>query len=275
MRLAAWTAGYLAATVLFLGTGLTGVRAGDDVFTKRVRPILARHCFKCHGPDDKARKAHLRLDVRDEAIKPLESGSAPIVPGNTDESELVSRIFAEAESERMPPAAAKLPLSENDKQTLKQWVADGAPYSTHWAFEPPRPAPLPQVRDSRWPRNAIDLFIAARLDAERLGPTENADRATLLRRVSLDLVGLPPLPEEVAAFVGDQSANAYERQVDRLLASPHYGERWARRWLDLARYADTNGYEKDRPRSIWPYRDWVIRALNADMPFDQFSLEQY
>jgi hypothetical protein len=274
MRLAAKIAGYWGASLVFLGTGLIAVRADDDVFTKRVRPILARHCFKCHGPDEKARKARLRLDVRDEAVKPLESGSTAIVPGKPGDSELVSRVFAEDEGERMPPAAAKLPLSESDKEVLKQWIAEGAPYTTHWAFVPPRAELPPQVDDSGWARTAIDSFIRARLNAEGLKPSDPADRATLLRRVSLDLVGLPPLPEEVEEFVVDTSPNAYEKQVDRLLASPHYGERWARRWLDLARYADTNGYEKDRPRSIWPYRDWVIKALNADMPFDQFTLDQ-
>jgi Protein of unknown function (DUF1549)/Protein of unknown function (DUF1553)/Planctomycete cytochrome C len=274
MRLATWIAGYLSVALGFLGAGAGIVRAQDDVFTKRVRPILARHCFKCHGPDDKARKARLRLDVREPALKPLESGAVAIVPGKPGESELVSRIFADDESERMPPAAAKLPLSENDKQVLRQWIADGATYTAHWAFVPPRPAPLPRVNDSGRPRNAIDSFIQARLDAEGLKPSEQADRATLLRRVSLDLVGLPPLPDEIDEFVRDPSPDAYEKQVDRLLASPHYGERWARRWLDLARYADTNGYEKDRQRTIWPYRDWVIRALNADMPFDRFTLDQ-
>jgi hypothetical protein len=246
----------------------------QDHFTSRVRPILARHCFKCHGPDEKARKARLRLDVRGLALKPASSGAIPIVPGNPEESELVARIFAEDESERMPPPATKLPLSEAAKQVLKQWVADGAAYTAHWAFIPPRSAPPPPVRHAEWPRNAIDAFILARLEAEGLQPSEQADRPTLIRRLSLDLVGLPPTPAEVEAFLQDRSPAAYERLVDRLLASPHYGERWARRWLDLARYADTNGYEKDRPRSIWPYRDWVIRASNADMPFDRFTLEQ-
>jgi Protein of unknown function (DUF1549)/Protein of unknown function (DUF1553)/Planctomycete cytochrome C len=249
-------------------------REESDLFTTQVRPILARHCFKCHGPDDKARKAKLRLDVRELALKPAASGAMPIVPGKPDDSELVSRIFAEDASERMPPAAAKVPLSEPDKQVLKQWIAGGAEYKTHWAFIAPKAVPPPRVTRSSWPRNAIDAFILARLEAEGLQPSERADRPTLIRRVSLDLVGLPPTPEEVEAFVRDTSPDAYEKVVDRSLASPHYGERWARRWLDLARYADTNGYEKDRPRSIWPYRDWVIRSLNADMPFDQFTIEQ-
>jgi len=274
MRSAALTALLLSITIMLPARGEGTGRADPDPFTSRVRPILARHCFKCHGPDDKARKARIRLDVRDQAVKPAASGAIPIVPGKPDESELVSRIFAEDASERMPPPAAKIPLSEADKQVLKQWIADGAEYRTHWAFIPPRAATPPQVRRAGWPRNAIDAFILARLEAEGLEPSEQADRPTLIRRLSLDLVGLPPAPEEVEAFVQERSPAAYEKLVDRLLASPQYGERWARRWLDLARYADTNGYEKDRPRSVWPYRDWVIRAQNADMPFDQFTLLQ-
>ena len=250
-------------------------RPGHRVdFSDQVRPILARHCFKCHGPDEKARKARLRLDLGDEAMKPAGSGERPIVPGRPDESELVRRIFAEDAEERMPPAEAKLPLSEGDRQVLKQWVAEGAKYETHWAFRKPVRPLIPAVRDPAWVKNPIDAFVLARIEAAGLRPSPEADRATLLRRVSLDLVGLPPTPEELDAFLADMLPDAYERQVDRLLASPQYGERWARRWLDLARYADTNGYEKDRPRSIWPYRDWVIHALNADMPFDRFTIEQ-
>jgi Protein of unknown function (DUF1553)/Protein of unknown function (DUF1549)/Planctomycete cytochrome C len=249
-------------------------RTDQDPFTSKVRPILARHCFKCHGPDDKARKAKLRLDVRDQAVKPAASGAIPIVPDKPDESELVQRIFAEDANERMPPPAAKVPLSDADKRVLKKWIADGAEYKTHWAFIPPRPCPPPRVRHAEWPQNAIDTFILARLETAGMRPSERADPETLIRRLSLDLVGLPPTPEEVGAFLQDRSPAAYEKLVDRLLASPHYGERWARRWLDLARYADTNGYEKDRTRSIWPYRDWVITALNTDMPFDRFTVEQ-
>jgi hypothetical protein len=243
-------------------------------FSDQVRPILARHCFKCHGPDEKARKARLRLDLAEEATKPAGSGERPIAPGQPDESELVRRIFAEDPTELMPPAAAKLPLAASDRDVLKRWIAEGARYEAHWAFQQPARPRIPQVRDLAWVKNPIDAFVMARLDAFGLRPSPIADRATLLRRVSLDLVGLPPTPDEVDAFLADPSPDAYEKQVDRLLASPHYGERWARKWLDLARYADTNGYEKDRQRSIWPYRDWVIRAINADKPFDQFTIEQ-
>ena len=274
MRSVVFIAVLLSTTTVFPVRGAEKEQAGQDPFTSQVRPILARHCFKCHGPDDKARKAKLRLDLRDQAVKPAASGAVPIAPGKPEESELVQRIFAEDASERMPPAAAKVPLSESDKQVLKKWIADGAEYKTHWAFIPPRPGHVPQVHNARWPQNAIDAFILARLEAAGLRPAEQADRATLIRRLSLDLVGLPPTPDQVLAFWRDCSPNAYEKLVDTLLASPHYGERWARRWLDLARYADTNGYEKDRTRSIWPYRDWVIGALNADMSFDRFTVEQ-
>jgi mono/diheme cytochrome c family protein len=248
--------------------------AGQDLFTRQVRPILVQHCFKCHGPDDGARKAGLRLDQRDTATQPARSGKRPIVPGKPDESELVRRIFAPDEQTVMPPPVAKNPLSAEEKETLRRWIAAGAEYTQHWAFVPPRAVPLPAVQHKDWPRNPIDHFILDRLEAEGLQPSPEADRPTLVRRVYLDLIGLPPTPEEADAFVRDPAPDAYERLVDRLLASPHYGERWARRWLDLARYADTNGYEKDRPRSVWPYRDWVIGALNADMPFDRFTIEQ-
>jgi hypothetical protein len=248
--------------------------AGRVDFSREVRPILSRHCFKCHGPDEKARKAKLRLDVREAATRPSRSETRPIVPGKPAESELVRRIRATEPDEVMPPPATQNPLTDAEKQLLGRWIAEGAVYQQHWAFVPPRQSLLPRVRQTEWPRNAIDYFVLARLEGVGLKPSPRADRATLVRRLSLDLIGLPPTPEEVDAFVRDDAPNAYDKLVDRLLASPHYGERWARRWLDLARYADTNGYEKDRVRSIWPYRDWVIGALNADLPFDRFTVEQ-
>ena len=243
-------------------------------FTKDVRPILANHCFKCHGPDEGARKANLRLDIREEALKPAKSDEVAIVPGKPGKSELVRRVFIEDEDDLMPPPAAKKPLTSEQKEILKRWIAEGAEYKSHWAFIAPRQVALPKVQEKNWPRNAIDKFVLARLEKDGLKPSPRADNYTLVRRLYLDLIGLPPTPAEADAFVNDASPTAYERLVDRLLASPHYGERWARRWLDLARYADTNGYEKDRPRSIWPWRDWVINALNADMTFDEFTLEQ-
>ncbi len=246
---------------------------GPD-FTREVRPVLSRNCFKCHGPDDAARKSKLRLDVRDAAIQPAKSGAPAIVPGKPAASELVNRIFAADPDEVMPPPSTKHQLTSAEKETLKRWIKAGAEYKEHWAFVPPQQGALPSVKQSAWPRNAIDHFVLARLEAEGLSPSPPADRYTLVRRACLDLIGLPPTPAEAEAFVNDSSADAYEKLVDGLLASPHYGERWGRRWMDLARYADTNGYEKDRPRTIWPWRDWVINALNADMPFDQFTIEQ-
>ncbi len=243
-------------------------------FNDQVRPILSRHCFKCHGPDEKGRKAKLRLDQAEGALAAASSGERPIVTGKPDESELVRRIFADDPDERMPPRSANSTLSESERQTLKQWVAEGARYDSHWAFMRPVRPETPRVSNPKQLRNPIDAFVQTRLDQQEIKPSPETDRATLLRRVSLDLIGLPPAPEEVETFLSDRSPGAYEKQVDRLLASPHYGERWARRWLDLARYADTNGYEKDRGRSIWPYRDWVIKAINADMPFDRFTIEQ-
>jgi hypothetical protein len=250
------------------------VAAAPVDFTRDVRPILSQHCFKCHGPDDNARKAGLRLDERTSAVGKLKSGEVAVVPSRPEASELIRRIASDDDTELMPPPATKKPLTTAQKEILKRWIAEGAEYKAHWAFIAPKPSALPKVRQGDWPKNAIDHFVLARLEATGLKPTAIADRYTLIRRVYLDLVGLPPTPAEADAFVNDRSPDAYEKVVDRLLASPHYGERWARKWLDLARYADTNGYEKDRPRTMWLYRDWVIRALNADMPFDQFSVEQ-
>jgi hypothetical protein len=243
-------------------------------FARQVRPILSTHCFKCHGPDEKARKAELRLDTRDEALRAGESGEPAVIPGNPEMSEIIRRIFSDDRDDIMPPPATKHELSAAQKEILKKWVAAGAEYRPHWAFAAPKAVDPPSVASSAIARNPIDQFVLAKLDTEKLTASPEADRIALMRRVSLDLSGLSPTPEQADAFKNDPSPDAYERLVDRLLESPHYGERWARKWLDLARYADTNGYEKDRNREIWPYRDWVIRALNADMPFDQFTIKQ-
>ena len=265
----------IAASCFAVDSSSKSAGSADKVdFTRDVRPILSKHCFTCHGPDEAARKAKLRLDVRNEALRPAKSDEIAIVPGKPDKSEMVTRIFAENEDDVMPPPATKKPLTPEQKEILKRWIAEGAEYKVHWAFVSPKQAPLPKVRDKSWPRNAIDNFVLARLEKEGLKPSPIADKYTLVRRVYLDLTGLPPTPEQADEFVKDVSPGAYERLVDKLIASPHYGERWARRWLDLARYADTNGYEKDRQRSIWPWRDWVINSLNADMPFDEFTIEQ-
>lgn len=258
---------------------LPAASAEDSVdFLRDVRPILSAHCFKCHGPDDKTRKGGLRLDQREEALKPAKSQARAIVPANPGESSLIERIQSEDPDEVMPPPSTKSPLTSAQKETLRRWIAQGADYRPHWSFVPPQRPPVPA--STRWEGavpvevNAIDAFVRNRLEPTGLKPSPEADRAVLIRRVSLDLIGLLPTPEESDAFVSDSGPRAYERLVDRLLASKHYGERWARRWMDLARYADTNGYEKDRPRSMWPWRDWLIQALNDDVPFDRFTLDQ-
>ena len=247
-------------------------------FNRDVRPVLAQQCFTCHGMDDHARKGKLRLDLPESAHGAGKSGEIAIVPGKPDASEVIKRILSTDEDEVMPPPHTKKVMSDKDKATLKAWIADGAKYEAHWAYTPPRSGAFqaPTAVENRRSLNAhpIDGFIGERLTQEGLKPSPEADRYTLVRRVYLDLIGLPPTPAEADAFVNDQAPDAYDKLVDSLLASKQYGERWARRWLDLARYADTNGFEKDRPRQIWPYRDWVVKALNDDMPFDQFSIKQ-
>jgi mono/diheme cytochrome c family protein len=243
-------------------------------FNDHVRPILSGNCFYCHGPDPKHREADLRLDTREGATADL-GGYAAIVPGKPEESALLKRVLSTDPEERMPPPASKKPhLSDEQIATLRKWIAEGAEYQGHWAFLPLAHPEPPAVRQQAIVENAIDRFILARLEKEGISPSAEADRATLIRRVSLDLTGLLPSPEELAAFVADQRPTAYEALVDRLLASPHYGERWGRHWLDQARYADSNGYTIDSERPMWPYRDWVIKALNDNMPFDQFTVEQ-
>lgn len=242
-------------------------------FDKQIRPILSNNCYQCHGPDVAQRKAGLRLDRRDEALRATESGTLAIVPGNADESELVRRIFA-ADDERMPPADSNKRLSEAEKSLLKQWIAIGAPWQEHWSFVAPARPAAPTVANNAWPRNAIDQFIVARLEQERLTPSPEADRPTLIRRLSLDLTGLPPTPDEVDRFVNDADDDAYEKLVERLLESPRYGERMAQEWLDAARFADTHGYHIDAGRDMSRWREWVIASYNRNQPFDQFTVEQ-
>ncbi len=251
-----------------------GAVAGDAPpdFARDIRPILADHCFACHGPDAAGRQAGLRLDQREAALEPRD-GAPAIVAGEPAASALVARIHAQGE-ERMPPDAFGKPLTDRDRDLLGRWIAAGAPYAAHWAFEPPRSPPPPPVRRADWPRGDLDRFVLARLEAEGLEPAPEADRATWLRRVSLDLTGLPPSVAETDAFLADLAPGAHERVVDRLLASPRHAERMAMQWLDVARYADTNGYNNDETRTLWPWRDWVIGAFAADMPFDRFVVEQ-
>ncbi len=246
-------------------------------YSRQIRPLLASKCLACHGPDEEHRAAELRLDQPESALEDR-GGYAAIVPGRPDESALLERITADDEAVRMPPVDSGKQLTAVDIELLKRWIVEGASFEPHWAFVPPRRPELPVVQRADWPRNPVDAFTLARMEAVGLSPAPEADAHCLVRRVHLDLIGLPPSPEEMDSFLADANCSsfddAYTRLVDRLLSSPHYGERWARPWLDLARYADTNGYEKDRERQIWAYRDWVIAAINRDLPFDQFTIEQ-
>jgi len=255
-----------------LAAGQTAPSPGVE-FNRQIRPILSEKCFRCHGPDSAQRQAGLRLDEREAALT-ARKGWPAIVPGKPSQSALYKRITATGANDRMPPADSGQKLSLAEIEQLKRWIEQGAPYERHWAFVAPRAEALPQVRLPSWPKNAIDFIVLARLEREGIRPALEADKATLLRRVSLDLTGLPPTPREVDAFVADLSANAYEKAVDRLLASPRYGECMAQDWLDAARYADTNGYFSDFERQIWRWREWVIDAFNQNKPFDQFTIEQ-
>jgi hypothetical protein len=242
-------------------------------FNRDIRPILAENCFQCHGFDEKARQAELRLDVAESALADRD-GVPAIVPGNPEESELWRRITSDDDAEKMPPPDSHRTLKPEQIDTLKRWIEEGAVYAKHWSFIPPAKAAIPRVSDDSWARNEIDFFILAKLDAVGLQPSAAADGHTLARRLSLDLTGLPPSAEEVEAFVTDKDPDAYERLVDRLLASPHFGERMALDWLDAARYADTNGYSIDGGRHMWLWRDWVIDAFNRNLPYDQFLRDQ-
>ncbi len=248
--------------------------ANDAVdFNRDIRPILSRNCAACHGQDEKQRQAGLRLDVRSSAVA-VHDGSQAIVPGNAKKSELVRRVSTNDADERMPPSSTGKRLTATEIDQLSRWIGQGAVYSPHWAYvKPVRPA-VPPVHDAAWPHNDIDRFLLARLEQEKLRPSPTADRNVLIRRLALDLTGLPPTVAEVDAFVHDKDPAAYEKLVDRLMARETFGEHWARMWLDLARYADSAGYVSDVPRTIWAYRDYVIRAFNSDKPFDRFTIEQ-
>jgi hypothetical protein len=238
-------------------------------FSRDILPILSDKCFHCHGPDAKTRKANLRFDSKEGAFR-LRKGKSVLVPGDSVASELIRRVIATDDDERMPPPEANRSLTAKQIGLLKKWVDEGAKWGRHWAFEPPRRPPLPKPQSRGWTRVDLDAFILDRLEREKLHPAPEAPRSTWLRRVTLDLTGLPPTLAEMEAFAADKSPNAYEKVVDRLLASPRYGERMASPWLDLARYADTHGYQMDRYRPVWPWRDWVIGAFNRNLPYDQF-----
>src|SRR6266540_1956447 len=238
-------------------------------YNRDIRPLLSENCFACHGPDKNQRKAKLRLDVREAALE-----KQALVPGRPDESELVRRLYTTNTDEVMPPPESHKKLTPEQKERLKRWVAEGAEYEPHWAYLRPQRPEVPPVGDRQRVRNPIDAFILHALEAKQIQPSPEADKRTLLRRLSLDLIGLPPTPEETADFLRDSSSTAYERQVDRLLRSPHFGERMAVSWLDVARFADTVGYHGDQNVNVFPYRDYVINAFNRNEPFDQFTIEQ-
>jgi Protein of unknown function (DUF1553)/Protein of unknown function (DUF1549)/Planctomycete cytochrome C len=254
-------------TLIVLALGGLPLGASDPDFTNDVRPILVEYCFSCHGPDAARRKADLRLDSRQEAID-----HGALVPGQPEQSEVIRRL-SDAKRQMPPPASGKV-MPERAKEILRRWVAAGAEYATHWAFAPARMPPVPVVQRTDWPVNPIDNFVLAELEGRRWEPTREAERPVLLRRLSLALTGLPPTIEELDTFAADSRPDAIEKQVDRLLASPRFGEHLARHWLDAARYGDTHGLHIDNFRSIFPYRDWVIRAFQENMPYDRFLIEQ-
>lgn len=243
-------------------------------FNREIRPILSDNCFACHGFDPNTREADLRLDTFEGATADND-GVIAIMPGDVEKSELWKRIHSTDVDEVMPPPETHKKITKEQKEKLRRWIEQGAPYEKHWSYVPPAAAAaIPAVKQAGWPRHPIDRFVLARLDAKGLKPTPEAGKETLIRRVTLDLTGLPPTLPEIDAFLADTSPDAYENLVDRLLASPHYGERMAVDWLDAARYSDTNGFQVDRDREIWAWRDWVIGAFNRNLPFDQFTVEQ-
>ncbi len=267
---------FLALLFFFCSLSEPGWTAEKPVnFRKEIQPIFAAHCLKCHGPDVETQEGGLRLDDRASAISELDSGDHAIIPEKPNQSMLLERVMSDDTSEVMPPPESGKKLSEKEINALRRWIKEGANYSRHWAFVKPERVPLPtQVSKPEWIKNGIDNIVLNRLDQEKLNPSQPTSKETLIRRVSLLLIGLPPTPEEVNDFIHDSSPNAYDQLVDRLLNSNAFGERWARVWLDLSRYADSAGYAQDPPRVIWRYRDWVIQSINKNMPFDQFTIEQ-
>jgi Protein of unknown function (DUF1553)/Protein of unknown function (DUF1549)/Planctomycete cytochrome C len=262
----------LCGCFVVIGYGMASAEPLD--YNRDIRPILSDACFGCHGPDEHKREGGLRLDVRENALAALESGAKAIVPGQPAASELVARITASDADLRMPPVKSGKKLTPPQIEMLKEWITQEAPYAKHWAFVAPERSALPEVKQAEQVKNPIDRFILQRLEKDGLKISPEAAKETLLRRLSLDLIGLPPTLSELEAFLQDNSPNAYEKQVDRLLNSPHYGEQMAMRWLDFARYADSNGFQTDSSRQMWPWRNWVIEAYNRNQPFDQFTIEQ-
>ncbi|MFK7788682.1 MAG: DUF1549 domain-containing protein, partial [Phycisphaeraceae bacterium] len=241
-------------------------------YNRDIRPILSDKCFACHGFDVNTREAGLRLDVRDAALTEYDTG-VPIVPGDPDNSTIINRVESDKPNRVMPPPSTHKTVSPDEIKLLRQWIKEGAEYEPHWAFIPPVMPELPEVSDEAWVRNNIDRFVLAKLDTKGLKPSPEAEKRTLIRRVYLDLIGLPPTPEQVEAFVKDKSPKAYEKVVDELLASEHHGERMALPWLDAARYADSNSFQFDNNRWAWPWRDWLIKQINSNRSFDGVIVE--
>lgn len=264
---------FICLAAVFCVTSVQKSDAEQVDFVKDVRPILSRHCYACHGPDAAQRKSKLRLDTK-EGMLSDRGGWAPVVPGNVDDSEIISRVISHDSDEVMPPGGPEKRLKPEEVVILKRWIESGASWAEHWAFVRPVVQPIPKVLNKSWVLSELDYYVLSNLEKAGLKPNSEADKRVLIRRVSLDLTGLPPTEDEINEFLSDTATDAYERLVERLLASPAYGERWARIWLDLARFADTKGYEKDRTRPMWRYRDWVIAALNRDQPYDQFTRDQ-
>ena len=245
-------------------------------FNFHVKPILSDRCFTCHGPDEKARKGNLRLDLQETAFALMDTATQrfAIVPGSVSKSHLIDRIVSDDQDYMMPPPESNLSLSGYEVELLKKWIDQGAEWKSHWSFTAPEKSDLPKVSNTDWPQNEIDYFVLDKLKEAKLDPAPAETKEKLLRRLSFDLTGLPPSIEELDAFLSDDTPEAYEKQVDRLLASTRYGERMASLWLEAARYADSHGYQDDRPRTIWPWRDWVIKAFNENLPYDDFIVWQ-
>ncbi len=265
---------FLVVPLFLLVTSLVRGEDAEVDFGRQIRPLLAEKCFQCHGLDEEHRETDLRMDTKGGLFAPLDSGGVAVVAGNLAKSVLYQRLVTEDEDERMPPADAKKQLSPDEIALIKRWIETGATWQQHWSLDAPARPALPKVGDSKWPRNEIDHFVLARLEREGLKPSVEADKIALLRRVTFDLTGLPPTTSEIDKFLANESDHAYEEVVDRLLKSPRHGEHMARYWLDAARYGDTHGLHLDNFRLMWPYRDWVIKAFNSNMPFDQFTIEQ-
>jgi len=277
-NLRVWVCGFLVGISWLAlpcqGKNLGALPKAPIDFNRDIRPIFSENCYACHGPDKNKRKAGLRLDREEDAFAKLESGDHAIVPGDISKSKLLKLIVSPDDDERMPPPKTGKRLSKEQADLLRQWIEQGAKWKPHWAYIPPERPAIPSIKNKHWPKNEIDYFILARLEKEKLKPSSEADKNTLIRRVTIDLTGLPPTISELDQFLSDKSPRAYEKLVDRLLASPHFGERLAQQWLDLARYADSDGYHADVPRSMWQYRDYVINAFNDNKPFNQFTVEQ-